>query len=353
MLPKQTALFESGKDGYHTYRIPAILVSNLGTTLAFCEGRRNSSSDTGDIDTVLKRSFDNGKTWEPMQIIADDGHNTMGNPCPVVDRTTGDIWLPLTRNLGEDNQGHICNRTGKGTRTVWVTGSTDDGATWSEPREITETTKLPDWTWYSTGPGVSIQSESGRLIVPCNHALEDSKEYYSNMIFSDDHGETWELGGVLSDERTTECQLVELQDGTLLLDIRKYPCHEGLRGTSRSSDGGQTWSRITHNEDLIGPGCQASILRPGKREGHPEDLLLFSNPASDKREKMTVRLSNDGGKTWPAARLLHPGPSAYSCLAVMPDRSIACLYEHGDEHLYERIMFAQFDLQWLVNSSDN
>ncbi len=82
----QIDVFRSDTDGYHTYRIPAIIVSKEGTVLAFCEGRKKGRSDTGDIDLVLKRSFDNGRTWQPMKIIWDDGENVCGNPCPVVDR---------------------------------------------------------------------------------------------------------------------------------------------------------------------------------------------------------------------------------------------------------------------------
>src|SRR5262245_32508831 len=101
---KESVVFSSGKDGYHTFRIPAVIVSKKGTVLAFCEGRKNSRSDTGDIDLVLKRSFDNGATWQPMHVVADFGADTIGNPCPVVDQKTGIIWLPLTKNLGTDTQ---------------------------------------------------------------------------------------------------------------------------------------------------------------------------------------------------------------------------------------------------------
>jgi sialidase-1 len=81
------------------------------------------------------------------------------------------------------------------------------------------------------------------------------------------------------------------------------------------------------------PSCQASILRsPGGQGGIP-----FSNPASTTREKMTVRLSRDEGKTWPLARVLHEGPSAYSCLAVLPNGTIVCLYERGDKSASETI----------------
>jgi sialidase-1 len=98
---------------------------------------------------------------------------------------------------------------------------------------------------------------------------------------------------------------------------------------------------------LADPVCQASLARcPAGADARP--ALVFSNPASVRREKMTVRASIDEGRTWPAARLLHAGPAAYSCLAVLPDGSIGCLYERGDRQAYEKITLARFDLSWLT-----
>ena len=164
---KQTDLFVSGYGVYHTYRIPALVVSTKKTILAFCEGRKYGSGDAGKIDIVLKRSLDGGITWKEMQIIVADGDMTCGNPCPVVDQETGTIWLPFCKNLGDVGEGKIIE--GKGPRTVWVTKSSDDGATWSKPVEITAEVKDPSWTWYATGPGHGIQLKSGRLVIPCDH----------------------------------------------------------------------------------------------------------------------------------------------------------------------------------------
>lgn len=351
---EETKVFVSGEDGYDTYRIPAILVSPKGTLLAFCEGRRNSRGDTGDIDIVLKRSFDNGETWEPMQVVATDGANTSGNPCPVVDRDTGDIWLPFTWNFGEDHEGKIWDGTSKGTRTVWVMKSADDGETWSEPVEITQTVKSADWTWYATGPGIGIQLQSGRLVIPCDHGVAVNRHYYSHVFYSNDHGSTWKLGGTtLSDNRTSECQVVELHDGSLLLDIRNHPCYSKLRTTTISRDGGLTWSEAVQDQARIDPGCQASVLRFTDQSAYAKNRLIFSNPASDKRDKMTIYLSYDEGKTWPVSKLLHAGPSAYSCLTVLPDMSIGCLYECGEEHSYETLTLAQFSLEWLTEGTDH
>ena len=143
-------LFESGTNGYNTFRIPAIIRTQKETLLAFAEGRKKSSSDTGDIDLVLKRSEDNGKTWSELSVIWDDGENVCGNPAPVVDRQSGNVYLLSTWNLGSDHESEIIRETSKDTRRVFVFTSTDDGRTWSDAKEITASTKLSNWTWYAS-----------------------------------------------------------------------------------------------------------------------------------------------------------------------------------------------------------
>jgi sialidase-1 len=338
--PVQAPVFVVGQGGYHTYRIPAVLVTGKGTVLAFCEGRKKGASDTGDIDVVLRRSTDGGRTWGPLQIVWDDAGNTCGNPCPVLERSTGTIWLLLTHNLGQDTEAAIVDGKSKGSRTVWVTKSTDDGATWAKPVEITAQVKRPEWTWFATGPGVGIQLRDGRLVIPCDNKVAGTRARQSHVIYSDDKGTTWKLGGVVG-PNCNESQVLERSDGSLLLNMRSYRANK-RRLVATSSDGGLTWSKPVEDPVLIEPVCQASILRhPGK------GLVLFSNPASTRREKMTVRLSDDDAKTWTAARLLHEGPAAYSCLTVLPDGTVGCLYERGTRGPYETITFARFGLDWL------
>jgi sialidase-1 len=345
--PRETDVFVSGQEGYHTYRIPSVIVTVKGTVLAFCEGRKTNSSDTGDIDLLMKRSTDGGRTWSKQQIVWDDGPNTCGNPCPVVDRQSGTIWLPMTHNLGIDNESRMVEQKGKGTRTVWLSKSTDDGLTWAKPVEITATTKKPNWTWYATGPGAGIQLQSGRLVVPCDAVEAGTKAFYSHLIYSDDHGATWKLGGSAG-PAVNECEVVELADGSLLLNMRNYDRRQHSRAVATSRDGGLTWSAVGHQPALIEPVCQASIRRYSLAGVQGRNVILFLNPAQTKgRTTMTLRASFDEGKTWPASKLLWPGPAAYSCLAVRGDGAILCLYERGDRNAYERITLAETSLAWL------
>ena len=343
----QIPLWQAGQDGYHTYRIPALAVTNSGTILAFCEGRRDARSDTGKIDILVKRSTDNGVTWSVQQVIWSDGDHTCGNPAPVVDRDTGTIWLLTTWNRGDDHEREIIAQESRDTRRVFVAFSDDDGLTWAQPKEITNAVKQPNWTWYATGPGSGIQIEqgihAGRLVIACDHIEAGTNAYYSHVIYSDDHGVTWQLGGRSPQDQVNESEVVELSDGRLLLNMRNYDREQHQRQIAFSHDGGTTWVDQRFDLALIEPICQASICRFVPSDQPP--ILLFANPASEaERVNMTVRASLDDGVTWALQQTLFHGPSAYSDLAICADDQAACLYECGDEHPYERIIFARFDL---------
>jgi sialidase-1 len=356
---ERTDVFVAGQGGYHTYRIPALMVARNETVLAFCEGRKNNSSDTGDVDLLLRRSADGGRTWSEPQVVWDDGPNTCGNPCPVLDQQTGTIWLLLTHNPGDTDERQIRDRKPGATRTVWLSRSEDHGQTWRAPANIGVSTKDPSWGWYATGPGVGIQIERGRhrgrLVIPCDHSFygagdkEDGEfaGHGSHIIYSDDHGQSWRLGGTVRPQMN-ESQVVELaeEQGGLLINMRTTT-KTNRRGQAFSRDGGLTWTAPEPAPELVEPRCQASLLRYNWPSGNEPGRILFSNPASTRRKSLTVRVSCDDGKTWPVSRVLHEGPSAYSCLTVLPDKAIGCLYECGRTNAYEKISFARFPLGWL------
>jgi hypothetical protein len=351
---RESGLFISGQGGYHTYRIPALAVTKRGTVLALCEGRKRSDADAGEIDLLCKRSTDNGKTWGEPNVIWHEAGCTCGNPCAVVDRDTGAIWLLMTWNRAEDAEWKIVSRTSRDTRRVFVTRSDDEGLSWSPPREITADVKPASWTWYATGPGCGVQMEHGahrgRLVIPCDHVEVGTGRGYSHVITSDDHGSTWKAGGSAAEIQSNECAVVELSGGRLMLNMRCYGSPGSGRQTAISTDGGQTWREQRHDPTLIEPVCEAALIRCRGR-GARRGLLLFSNPASDRaRVRMTVRASPDEGATWPSSLLLHEGPSAYSALAELADGQIACLYEAGSTGPYEKIVFAAFPASALAES---
>lgn len=348
--PQTIPLWTSGQDGYHTYRIPALLVTPRDTVLAFCEGRKTSHRDHGDLDLVVKRSQDGGRTWTPQQIVHEEGGDaeiTIGNPCPVVDAASGTVWLPFCR----DN------------RRVLVTSSSDDGRTWTPPRDLSDAVTRPDWTWVATGPGIGIQlrrgPHAGRLVIPCDHRRklpDGSQEHNSHMMFSDDGGRTWAIGAAIQ-TGGNECQVIERADGTLLVNARMQGDFRGYRGIATSTDGGQTFTPLAVDRALPCPLCQGSLVRYAEPDASGPGLLLFSNPRppagtvdgpNRSRVDLTVRLSRDDGRTWPVARRLHAGPAAYSSLARLADGTILCLYEAGTERYHEGIRLARFAPEWLT-----
>lgn len=348
---------DTGAGIYHTYRIPALVVTTRGTLVAICEGRKHTHHDVGVIDLLVRRSEDGGRTWSDTAVIATEDGQTCGNPAPIVDRQTGFIWLPFCKNPAFEDRESRSDKW-RYDRPVWVTHSDDDGRTWAEPIDITEQAKDPSWTWYSTGPVHGIQLSSGRLIASCTHRIrgagrpdDQDTSRFSHVIYSDDHGASWRVGGSVPQEGTNECAAVELTDGALYLTCRDQ-AGGGRRYAALSYDGGVTFSDVYADETLIEPRCEASIVRLTDARRHDRNRVLFSNPASRARDTLTVRLSYDECRTWPVAKVVEPGIAAYSDLAVLNDLTIVCLYERGAASPYERLSLARFDVAWLTNGSD-
>jgi len=350
-------VFTEGDAGYAGYRIPVIVRAADGALLAFAEARRNDKRDAGDIDLVMRRSVDDGRTWGPMTVVWDDGENTCGNPAPVVIGRTGEIVMLATWNAGGDRERAIEKRTSADTRRVFVLRSTDHGASWSTPREITEEVKLPEWTWYATGPCHAIEKRrrphKGRLVVPANHKRLDDRgvvESYSQLLYSDDRGATWHLGAV-SQRGGNESTVAETSDGRLVLNMRHYDRPDSLRLYAVSADGGTHWCDRGEWPELPEPRCQGSMLNL-TRKGRPTRTLLFSNPLHPrKRLNLSLSVSRDDGRTWSHYRTVFAGPAAYSDLVRLDERHVGVLYENGDEKdLYRRISFVAVDIAPLLGS---
>jgi sialidase-1 len=330
-------IFRQRYEGYACYRIPALIRAKDGTLIAFAEARKNSCSDTGDIDLVMKRSSDNGQTWGPLEKIWDDGANTCGNPAPVLDETTGTIHLLLTWNHGSDDIGEINANTGIDTRRVYISSSNDHGATWSAPQEITSSTKRPEWGWYATGPchGIQLKSgpQAGRLLIPCDYIEIGTRRSFSHVIYSDDHGATWQIGGISPSDGANESTMAELSDGRLMLNMRNSGPG---RYVAISTDAGLSWQNMRRDATLTEPVCQASLLSAAMSS---HNQLFFSNPASTRREKMTIRWSTDDGTTWAKKYEVYAGPSAYSDLVQISDTEVAVLFEGGKTSPYTGLSF--------------
>ncbi|MFC4993404.1 exo-alpha-sialidase [Rubritalea tangerina] len=344
-LEKLNHLFACGKEGYKSYRIPALVTTKKGTLLAFCEGRKHHSHDHGDIDIVLKRSSDNGKTWSPLQIVFDNQNHVAGNPVPIVDQKTGRIHL-LT--CTSDKHEYAIYK-GEGRRAILIQHSDDDGKSWSKPRDISANIYPENWRWYATGPcsGIQIQKGkyAGRLVAPANHTVvedpnSDKNTFRAHSIYSDDNGKTWHLGES-SAPGGNESALAEVDEDLLFQSIRMQSHRKGVRGTRYSKDGGQTWSPLQHDFNLPCPMCQGSVIR----DYQTPKRLIHANPGTGKgRTGMTLRISSDGGKSWPYAKTVLKTSSAYSDISLTKNGQIALLFEGGHrDYAKEGIIFQLVD----------
>jgi sialidase-1 len=348
--PEFTDVFVCGTEGINTYRIPSLLLAPDGSLLAFCEARKDRIDDASPTDMILRRSLDGGRTWLPLQVlVAGKGDDALMNPCPVVDRTNNRILLYCMD----------ANKPGPGRNRSLLLSSDDNGVTWTQPIDLASRTKNFDPSFVS-GPGVGIQLRGGRLVIPgyAGTLTEELEEHlFSRVFYSDDHGETWTMGPPV-DAPSDESQCVELNDGTLMLNMRGN-LGMSCRGVALSKNGGESWSKVYWDRALNEAPCQAGIFRYSLAETDGKDRILFSNPDNFgerfnvvERTRMTVRLSYDEGKTWPVRKLIHPGPSSYSTLVRLPDGDIGLLFEGGAQHRREWIRFARFSLAWLTDGSD-
>jgi sialidase-1 len=348
-------LFVSGHDNVNIYRIPSLIVAPSGAILAMIEARDGDDGDPTDL--VLKRSlytgpqgpprmlngyprvFGYGVNWEPMRTMIPGEGNAIMNPCPVLDQSTGRIWLPhyevyggLKKHIKDPYAGRVL-----------LTWSDNEGVTWAPPRDLSK-----DLPRFLPGPGVGVQLRTGRLVIPGYVDPEARRASHSCVVFSDDHGKTWRRGAPV-DGLTDESQAVELSDGVLMLNCRSNR-GKRCRYVARSRDGGETWFEQFDDPSLPEPVCQGSILGkvpPTVKGAKPH--LVFINPTdAGGRTNLTVRVSTDDGKTWSAGRTIQPGPAAYSSIAFLKDGTIGVLYETGKVHPYEKIVFARFNLEWLA-----
>ncbi|MFJ9852487.1 exo-alpha-sialidase [Streptomyces sp. NPDC101150] len=346
-LYETTDLAVAGQ-GAHTYRIPALTTLPDGTLVAAYDRRNDSAADLpGNVDVVVRRSTDNGRTWSAPQTVADyDAGAGAGDPSLLADRQTGRLFLFHAygpKGIGFRNAGPGNDHDSTTTLHADYHYSDDGGRSW-RARRLTHDLKDPSWLGIFASSGAGIQLSTGRLLQQYAFRKADGSMWAASA-YSDDHGATWRLGtpvGPLMDENKT----VELADGRIMLNSRTGSTTRRL--VAYSADGGLTYSPPVADDELVDPVNNASILRYDPTLP-PEDgrahWLLFSNTASaTARQNLTVRLSCDDGRSWPVSRVVTPGPAAYSTLTRLKDGTFGLLYESGP---YQKIVFARFDGAWL------
>ncbi len=348
-------LRSAGQDQVNTYRIPGLETTKNGTLIAVYDNRYLNSGDLqGDIDVGMSRSSDGGQTWAAMRRIIDMGdynglsqeQNGVGDPAVLVDQSTNTIWVAGLWVSGIPGQ-TAWNGSKPGLK-PGVTGqfvlvkSEDDGLTWSQPINITEQCKNPEWNLFFQGPGKGISLADGTLVFPAQYKDAQAMPY-STIVYSKDHGKIWSVGkGAKSN--TTEAQVVQLSDGSLMLNMRDNrnvsdKSDQNGRAVAITKDLGQTW--IVHassNSALQESNCMASLISAKITvNGIPKDALFFSNPNTKTgRAHMTIKASLDQGVTWPSEYQIELNSAdsyGYSCLTMVNENTLGILFE-GTKDLY-------------------
>lgn len=375
-LFETTCVFPITLKNRPNYRIPAILQAPNGDLLIFAEKRNDGPGDIGNTDIVFKRSRDKGRTWSAEQTVLDDGDRVCADITVGLERSSGKLWLFFVR----DKKQFACLT------------SSDSGTTWQGPVSIHEQVVKPEWdtlrgpeskangrsgnshakAWardwdqrYGVGPGnamIELRSgpNAGRIVVPARHREDIGNgrlRSFAHCFYSDDHGATWKLGGTVG-VNTSECQLVELANGDVMVISRDESSEDSPANLRHrvavSTDGGETWGSVRRAEELITPRCHGAVERSdGSR-------LLFSHPSAGLREEqhpygrfnLSVRISDDDGKTWSGGRTIWPHPSSYSDLAVLDDGTVGLVYERGEKgstHYWDELHFVRFNLDWATS----
>ena len=338
-------------DGVHTYRIPALTTTPKGTLLCVYDMRRRKRRDLQeDIDIGLSRSTDGGRTWEPAHVIMDMGEygglpqeqNGCSDPGIVVDEQTGEIfcgavwmWGKTGKHQWNDDGSEPGYEIGKAAQFLMVR-SNDDGLTWTKPENMTRKLKKAEWILIAPSPEAGITLRDGTLVLP-GQGRDENDRRFSTLIVSRDHGATWTVGSP-SAIGNTECQAVQLDDGSIMLNARtERPT--GLRSVYVTDDLGRTWRpHPTHRKTLIEPNCNGSLLRFDYREeGQSKHVLVFANPYSQTgRDHHSIQISFDEGRTWPDEYrlLLDEGQgNGYPSLTRIDDRHVGIVYEGSQAHL--------------------
>ena len=359
----------AGQDNTNTYRIPGLITTSKGTLIAVYDNRYNNSKDLQeDIDIGMSRSTDGGQTWQPMKVIMDMGEyggrsqrlNGTGDPSVLFDDKTNTIWVAALWMSGATEKDMLWWASKPGmkpeeTGQFMVVKSTDDGLTWSQPTNLTSQIKDPAWQLLLQGPGRGITMTDGTLVFPAQFKADlgakaiDGGQYtcHSTIVYSKDQGKTWQIGtGAKSN--TTEAQVVQLTDGSLMLNMRddRNRADKGVtngRAVATTIDLGKTWTmHSTSNSALQESNCQASIISTDLViSGKKQQVLFFSNPNSKTdRSHMTIKASLDGGLTWPdmfQVELNAENGFGYSCMSMVDNHTIGIVYEGVKELYFQKI----------------
>lgn len=355
--PERTVLFNMGDYDSQYWRIPALVTAADNSLVAVVDKRGSSLGDLPNTISIMsRRSTDNGKNWSEPVVVAQGGNGkTYGDPAVVLDKKTGNLICMFVGDQG------LWNATPYNRQGIYVSKSTDNGVSWSEPVAITDQVYANHSSWYAgfAGSGHGLCLKDGRLmfVLAIRATSATGVPLHNYAIYSDDGGDNWTLSTNAATTAGDEAKVVELEDGDILMSIRNPS--KGNRIFCKSADRGQTWGKAYFETELKDPACNGDIIRYSYStdEGSEgKSRLLHSLPESTTtRENVTIYLSEDDGETWPIKKRLVDGYSAYSSLTVLSDGTIGALVEEGkwDSNLPGedgfQLVFYRFTMDWLTS----
>ncbi len=322
-------LFVGGQGNISQFRIPSLVTANNGTLVAVCDARVDRPGDApNNIDLVMRRSFDNGKTWSKQRTIFNyPGNEAACDASMVVDKQTGNIWIAYDYAIPEPqgNRGRIIR--------VYLAKSNDNGVTWSAPVKLNYLTKGKNF-WLQNGPGKGLYANDVIIFPMYTNLNGNISHNQAVLVYSKDHGKTWSLSNPVG-QANAEPQVVELPGGNIMANMRTLDGN-GYREVAITSDLGNTWSKVYSDSTLIDSGCQASIINYVYKN---QSLLIFSNPADkSKRKNLVLNISDFEGKNWYKKIPIYQGSAGYSCLSQLSNGNVGLLFEADN---YTRIVFKE------------
>ena len=314
------------------YRIPSIITATNGDLIAAIDERVPSCGDlkwSRDINIVIRKSSDNGKTWGKIEKIIDYPlGQSASDPSMILDKQTNTIFL-FYNYMDLDNQKDIYY--------LKYISSNDNGKSWSNPVDITSQISKVNWKndfkFITSGRG--IQTKKGTLL----HCLVNLQKG-THVFGSNDNGKTW----FITETPTSpgdESKIVELNDGSWMVNSRVNKL--GYRYSHFSNDNGKTWIS-KKEESIIDPGCNGSLIRYSQGE---KNLLLLTNINNKKeRKEIVLRYSTDEGKSWSNPKIIYNGEAAYSSMTVMENGSLGLFFEMDN---YTKNVFTSISIKDVLS----
>jgi hypothetical protein len=343
--PPETGLV-AASDGASFFRLSIPQVARLGDgRLLAVFGVNGKDDGNGRIYGAF--SSDGARTWTAPKLLIDDPKWFDGDPNMLVDGNT--VWVYATRVSIPNNIRRAW---------TWMVKSTDNGATWAEPREIAiprqytpgkqhNAIKLRDGT-YAMGISWDLWPEKGMQA-----RTEGEMDLASGLLLSSD-GENWKLMGSLHanvpdkvgpghTNGLCEPSIAQLADGEILMVLRTGSARHW---EARSKDGGHTWTYPAPSA-LPGSNTPTALWRNERASG---EVIAVWNSNPLQRWPLVTAVSNDGGRTFgPPRTLSNPGRQAsYPGLTQLTDGTIVAVWQEARADGGRDIKWARYTREWAL-----